>query len=125
MTSGREELSGGAQGVPGFTMDKTPWNCLRAGLDFAGIGLGVLVLDSDLPSWLRGSVVGCAQLRAAHKGITWKGKMPNEGRGKEGILAHLYTALPSVDRIYSCVYSLGLITPDCWCVPILCCSSPS
>lgn len=62
MTSGREELSGGAQGVPGFTMDKNPWNCLRAGLDFAGIGFGMLVLDSDLPSWLRGSVVDSSGL---------------------------------------------------------------
>lgn len=47
--TGQEELSGEAQahsvfkaqGVPGFTVDKNPRDCLGAGLVFAGIGLGV------------------------------------------------------------------------------------
>lgn len=60
-----------AQGVPGFTVDKNPRDCLGAGLVFAGIGLGVikLALDSDLTSWLSVSVVGCGQLRAAHVAV--------------------------------------------------------
>lgn len=30
-----------AQGVPGFTVDKNPWDSLGAGMVFAGIRLGV------------------------------------------------------------------------------------
>lgn len=49
LVTGQEELSGEAQahsvfkaqGVPGFTVDRNPQDCLGAGLVFAGIGLGV------------------------------------------------------------------------------------